>query len=59
METHTTIVGIEILQGPVTPLEDIPIGRKDGMYYVIQNKKNVESARMDIDQRSGTTVEFG
>jgi len=39
MEIHTTM---EILQGPVTPLEDIPIGRKDGMYYVIQIEKNVE-----------------
>jgi len=39
MEIHTIM---DILQGPFTQREYIPIGRKDGMFYVIQHGKSVE-----------------
>lgn len=33
---------VELLQGPFTALDEIPCGRKDGMYYVLENSANIE-----------------
>ncbi|WAQ94063.1 hypothetical protein MAR_006534 [Mya arenaria] len=33
---------IEIFKGPYVVLNEIPIGRKDGMYYIVNNEENNE-----------------
>ena len=39
MEIHETV---KILEGPHTILDEIPKGRKDGMYFIIENTENIE-----------------
>ena len=35
----------KILEGPYTILKEIPMGRKDGMFYIIGNEDNLERRR--------------
>ena len=39
MEIHELV---QLLQSPYSMLDEIPRGRKDGMYYIIENTSNVE-----------------
>ena len=34
---------IQLLQSPFTTIEEIPRGRKDGMYFLLDNSSNIES----------------
>lgn len=36
---------LTIMKGPYTALERIPLGRKDGMYYVLDNTENIEKRK--------------
>ena len=47
MDITTTL---QILSGPHTPLEEIPTGRKDGMYFVMDNSLNI--TKRDNGKRS-------
>ena len=42
MDIHEAV---KILEGPYTILKEIPMGRKDGMFYIIDNEDNLERRR--------------
>ena len=39
MEIHKTV---KLLEGPTALLNEIPKGRKDGLYFIIDNSESIE-----------------
>ena len=50
---------IELMKGPHTLLPDIPTGRKDGMFFSLDNGTNAERRRKKKTQSSGMIAGHG